>query len=176
MTAAALRPAPTVKALEGLRLAIVRRAYTMLVLHFVQDEVKPYRDGAVGDFALHIDGPWRLQNADRNLITGRSALFCYGGPGEEPDDWRHEDGQSAQDREFGLLFELQPGPYGWKVGSGYDVTSAIHETTGDLTVSFANGVLLKAFPDGAEECWRLFVPGGADDMDHLVVPLAVEEG
>jgi hypothetical protein len=58
--------------LIGLRLSIVRRAADMLVLHFGNIRAHSSGKGTVGDYALHVQCPWRL---DGPLIGSSSRLI-----------------------------------------------------------------------------------------------------
>lgn len=87
-------PMPAFEELIGLRLSIVRRSADMLVLHFGKVAPHPSGKGDVGQIALHIQGPWRLDGRG-STIVGRHDLWEYGGSGPEPADWSHEDGESA---------------------------------------------------------------------------------
>jgi hypothetical protein len=170
MADAAALPLPSFAALIGLRLSIVRRAADMLVLHF--GVVVPHRSGRgdVGQMAFHVEGPWRLDDAERTLV-GRDDLWAFGGEDPAPEGWSYEDGGSVQDIRFSDLFERREGRYGWAVvDNGYLVSSADVTSTGDVKITFANGVSLLVFSDGvSRECWRLFDTGS--DADHLVFPL-----
>src|SRR5215470_17765318 len=72
--------------LIGLRLAIVRRAADMLVLHFGDVRAHPSGEGTIGAYALHVQCPWRLDGPS-GTVTGRDDLWEYAGPGERPPNW-----------------------------------------------------------------------------------------
>jgi hypothetical protein len=74
----------------------------MLILQF--GAIRPHEsgDGIVGEYALHIQGPWRLDDPG-GTITGRGDLWDYTGPGLEPAEWSYEDGHSLQDERFNDL-------------------------------------------------------------------------
>jgi hypothetical protein len=52
--------------LIGLRLAIVRRAADMLVVHFGDIRPHPSGEGTIGDYALHVQCPWRFRRPARH--------------------------------------------------------------------------------------------------------------
>jgi hypothetical protein len=56
--------------LIGLRLSIVRRAADMLVAHF--GDIRPHSsgEGTVGDYAFHVQCPWRF-DGPVDTVTGR---------------------------------------------------------------------------------------------------------
>jgi hypothetical protein len=154
--------------LIGLRLSIVRRAADMLVLHF--GDIRPHAsgEGTVGDYALHIQCPWRFDGS-AGTITGRDDLWEYAGPGERPPDWSHEDGHSLQDQRFSHFFERDEITRSWVNESDRFVVVRAEQTNlGDIRLELSNGYAILAFPAGyRHEAWRLFAPGSGD---HLVFP------
>jgi hypothetical protein len=58
--------------LIGLRLGIVRRAADMVVVHFGDIRPHPSGDGTIGDYALHVQCPWRF-DGPLGTVTGRDA-------------------------------------------------------------------------------------------------------
>ncbi|MDW6022752.1 hypothetical protein SAZ10_13395 [Mesorhizobium sp. BAC0120] len=102
---------PTFDEIVGLRLSIVRRAADMLILHFGEVVLHRSGKGDVGQIALHIQGPWRLEDLN-NTIVGRDDLWEYGGTHPQPEGWRYEDGESVQDDSFDRLFRRGEGKYG----------------------------------------------------------------
>jgi hypothetical protein len=94
--------------LIGLKLAVARRAADMRVLHFgtIRPALKsdlPSRKnkprGSIGDFALHIQCPWRIES-DNRILTGRSDLWE---PVDRPEgssyvDWDYENDGNLQDQ------------------------------------------------------------------------------
>ena len=157
--------------LIGLRLSIIRRAADMLVLHFGTIRPHPSGKGTVGDCALHIQCPWRLDGPEAT-ITGRDDLWEYAGPGDRPPNWTYDDGRSLQDRQFARLFARDERTRSWINESDRFVVTAAHQTKrGDVRLELANEHAILLFPDGSNrEAWRLFAPG---DDHHLVFP-AVE--
>jgi hypothetical protein len=146
-----------------------RRAVDMLVLHF--GEIRPHEsgDGTVGDYALHIQGPWRLDGPG-GTITGRDDLWEYVGPGEEPPEWSYEDGHSLQDERFDdLLGPREEATHSWvNEADRLVVTAAQHTNRGDVRIELTGGYVILLFPDGSRrEAWRLFAPGSSS---HLVFP------
>jgi hypothetical protein len=62
------------KVLLGLRLFVVRRAADMLVVHFGDIRPDPSGEGTVGDYALHVQCPWRF-DGPVVTITGRDDVW-----------------------------------------------------------------------------------------------------
>lgn len=147
--------------LTGLRLSIVRRAADMLVLHFGEIRQHPSGEGTVGEYALHVQCPWRLQGP-LGTITGSRDLSAYAGEGERPKTWSHEDGLSLQDRKLGSYFERDETTRSWVNHSERFVVMSSEESGhGDVRFEFKNGMALLLFPAGSSaESWRFFVPAG----------------
>jgi hypothetical protein len=153
--------------LIGLRLSIVRRAADMLVLHF--GVIRPHHSGTgtVGDHALHVQCPWRLQGP-LGTITGRDDLWVYAGPGERPDNWSYEDGFSLQDQKLDKYFARDEATRSWvNEKDGFVVMSTEETGHGDVRLELQNGMALVLFPAGSvSEAWRFFTPG--EGGDHVV--------
>jgi len=155
--------------LVGLRLSIVRRAADMLVVHF--GEIRPHHSGrgTVGQYALHVQCPWRF-DGPLGTVTGRSDLWEYAGPGEEPENWHHEDGFSLQDERLSHFFVREEGKQSWVNESDrFRVSGSQQSDRGDVRLELSGGYALLVFPAGYKgEAWRFFVPGRRGD--HLVFP------
>jgi hypothetical protein len=154
--------------LVGLRLSIVRRAADMLVLHFGTIRPHPSGEGTVGDYALHVQCPWRL-DSPKGTVTGRDDLWQYAGPGERPPNWSYDDGLSLQDKKFAELFVRDETTRSWvNESDGFGVATARQTKCGDVTLSLINGYDIRIFPASCGgEAWRLFAPGSGR---HLVFP------
>ena len=164
-------PAPRLASLVGLRLSIIRRALDMLMLDFgTVREVRTRKGGRafVGELAVHISGPWRIDGPELTLV-GQHDLFRFDGS-EEPADWTYEQGNTRLDAELDAAFGPKVAGHRRRVLSeGYEVVSADMSRFGDLDIRFVNGFVIKAFPaDVGSECWRLFEQ--YEKRDHLVVP------
>jgi hypothetical protein len=148
--------------LIGLRLSIVRRAADMLVLHFGEIQQHPSGEGTVGDYALHVQCPWRLQGP-LGTITGSGDLWVYVGPGERPKNWSYEDGFSLQDQKLGTYFERDETTRSWVNHSERFVVMSSEESGhGDVRLELKNGMALLLFPaESSAESWRFFVPVGS---------------
>jgi hypothetical protein len=157
--------------LIGLRLSLSR--YSGLT-NFQFGEVRRVEDGTVGQFALHIQCPWRIVTLDR-IVTG-SPDHWY--PADENLDWTEWDKDpsipSLQEKRILEVFQ------------GYDPTTKSYENRtekliveavdadryGGVQIQMSGGYLLQLFPAGtsdfhASEHWRLFQPGS--DAEHFVV-------
>lgn len=171
--------------LVGLPLSIARRAADMLVLHFgtirevesrsLSGKLRKNPKGTVGDFALHIQCPWRLENSE-GIITGRGDLFFSAETGEYFDDEKDEDdafdkqGKNLQDRKMGELLQgIEPitGSY-MNVTNSLVVENTESDDFGEATIYLSGGYRLRIFPSSSKgEHWRLFQ--GATEEKHFVV-------
>jgi hypothetical protein len=156
--------------LIGLKLSRVARAADMRTIQFGDTTVREH-GGVVGQYALHVQCPWRLED-DTRLITGSDDLRVPCEKNEQLDesfDW--ETDESFQEK---VLRELL---------KGYDEnTKQIVNSTNSLTVEavqadpsggfclrLSGGYRFLVFPDGTRrEAWRLFRP--SRDEEHFVVP------
>jgi hypothetical protein len=143
--------------LIGLRLSIVRRAADMLVLHF--GDIRPHAsgEGTVGDYALHVQCPWRF-DGPRGTITGCDDLWEYAGPGERPLNWSYEDGLSVQDQRWGTLFVRDESTRSWiNERDRFVVNRTELSKRGDVTLELSEGYEIVLFPASyRSEAWRLF--------------------
>ena len=155
--------------LIGLRLSILRRAADMLVAHFGEIRPHPSGEGTIGDYALHVQCPWRF-DGPLGTVTGRDDLWEYAGPGKRPEHWRYDDGLSLQDERLSHLFTRDEPTRSWvNTGDRFLATGAEQSDRGDLRIALSGGYALLVFPARySGEAWRLFAPGS--DGDHLVFP------
>jgi hypothetical protein len=58
--------------LIGLQLTIARRGADMRGFHF--GPIRVVEGGTVGDYALHVQCPWRIEGS-QGIVTGRSDLW-----------------------------------------------------------------------------------------------------
>jgi len=115
----------------------------------------------VGDWAIHIQCPWRICGNGRILIASHD-FYCT--PAGDPlDDWDVV-GSSLFDAAASVLnkeFELAP-PI---------VTSVQPDDVGGFLLDFGDQHRLEAFPDNSAmtiEAWRVFQPGA--DAERFVYP------
>jgi hypothetical protein len=163
--------------LVGLKLSRVARAADMRTLQFGKT-VARVSGGVVGEYALHIQCPWRLDGAT-GVVTGSDDLYV---PYEESDesresfDWEKV-GDSLQDRVLRELLKDYDENTKQLVNSTNVLTVDGVETdsAGGFCLRLSGGYRLLVFPDGTRrEAWRLFRPskdGDAPEEKHFVVPL-----
>jgi len=154
--------AEQLRQLVGLPLSASRRAADLRTLQF--GTLRPVERGSVGDFALHIQCPWRLEGPE-GIVTGRLDLWepveC--GPEFNAEAWDYEKCGNLQDSQFANVMA--------KHGSGLIVSEVSADDCGGGSIAFSNGFVLRLFPAGTRgEDWRLFRPG--TDAPHFVI----EEG
>jgi hypothetical protein len=156
------------QALVGLRLSLVRNAAGMRVFHF--GEVRPHQrgKGTVGEYALHIQCPWRLVSPD-GVITGSSDSQMPPRNGGEVDPSDPRAGSLQNIRLASLLTSYDDVTKSHLNATGeLVVKSASADQYGSADIAFSGGVHLQLFPDGsAEEDWRFFKTGGSGT--HFVI-------
>jgi|SRR5687767_6738852 len=176
--------------LIGLPLSIARRAADMLVLHFgtirevesrsLSGRRRKNKKGTVGDFALHIQCPWRLENSD-GIITGRGDLYRSAETGEYfdaelDDDSFYKHGKNLQDRKMGELLQgIEPVTDSYMNVTNFLIVEKTEaDNFGEATIYLSGGYRLRIFPSSSTgEHWRLFQ--GATDEKHFVVEGSVIE-
>ena len=165
--------------LIGLPLSIARRAADMLNLQFgsvreidIKLGKRVGKKGTVGEFALHVQCPWRIDGPDK-IVTGRWDLFRTAETGESfdsDDNTCYEFGMSLQDKKIGELlqgFEPITGSYA-NVTNSLIVETVDADNFGGATICLSGGYRLVLFPSGSMgEAWRLFQPGTSEK--HVVV-------
>jgi hypothetical protein len=146
------------------------RAADMRTIQF--GAVRDYKSGCVGEYALHIQCPWRFEN-ETGIITGSSDLdrpFDENKELNDDFDWEHDD--NLQDH---LLRQLLNG-YDERTRQIVNSTTLLVATeveadlTGGFWLKLSGGYRLIVFPTGTrDEAWRIFRPGSEEK--HFVVPL-----
>jgi hypothetical protein len=116
--------------------------------------------GSIGDFALHIQCPWRIES-DNRILTGRSDLW-------EPVD--RPEGSSYVDWDYEIDGNLQDQLIAQFISNNDNllVETISVQPNCSFTLAFRCGYRLVVFPSGSiGEDWRLFRPDS--DEPHLVV-------
>ena len=157
--------------LIGLKLSVARRAADLRNFQF--GEIRQMGDGTVGEYALHIQCPWRIDGPE-GIITGRMDLYDPVEIGDDFDwdSWHYEKSENMQDHKIGKLL------------GGYDpqTNSHVNETKhlvvedvqaddfGGATIELSGGYRLILFPAGSDgEDWRIFCPLAMGYQHHFVI-------
>jgi hypothetical protein len=133
----------------GLPLSAVRRAGDMRTFQFGQ--LRSVERGSVGNFALHVQCPWRIDGPE-GIVTGRFDLWE---PVEEnavfDENWDYEESRNLQDARLELwLARNKPSLVVERVEA---------DEFGGADIWFGLGFTLRLFPAGTRgEDWRLFQP------------------
>jgi hypothetical protein len=142
----------------GLPLTAARRAADMRTFQF--GALRAVERGSVGDFALHVQCPWRIEGPD-GIVTGRMDLWEpveEGAPLEE--DWDYEKSPNLQDARLERWLAEHEG--------ALVVTSVDADEFGGASISLGQDFVLRIFPAGTRgEDWRLFRPRSG--LQHLVI-------
>jgi hypothetical protein len=155
--------------LVGLKLSIARRGADMRSFHF--GPIKRVKNGTVGDYALHIQCPWRLEGQN-GIVTGRSDLWE---PAETTsdvdwDNWNYEKDGNLQDNRLGsVLGGYDPDTRSLMNNSNLLVVENIYtDNYAGVTLILSGGYRLVIFPAGSRgEDWRLLGP--ANKGHHFVI-------
>jgi hypothetical protein len=113
----------------------------------------------VGEWALHIQCPWRFCEDERILLGSRD--IYYNDVGDPLDDW-DSPGKSQFDTIVARVCEefAEVPPH---------VTSIVTDDFGGFSAQLTNDFRLQVFPHSGQthhEFWRLFQPG--TEQDHFV--------
>jgi hypothetical protein len=117
--------------------------------------------GSVGEFALHIQCPWRIEGPE-GIVTGRLDLFepVERGPDFNFESWDYEKSPNLQDSQFNQLLARH--------AESLVVQSVDADEYGGAAITFGGGFVLRMFPAGTRgEDWRFFRP--KTDAPHFVI-------
>jgi hypothetical protein len=148
------------KPLVGLKLSIARRAADMRIFHF--GPIRTVENGTVGDYALHIQCPWRIEGP-QGIVTGRWDLWEFAEDSGNIDwgTWDYAKDENLQDRLVGLFlgnYDPQTRSY-INESDGLVVEAVSGDRYGGATIALSGGYRLVLFPTGTKsEDWRLFRP------------------
>jgi hypothetical protein len=172
----------------GLKLSIARNAGSMKNFQFGAITVHPRGKGTVGQYALHIQCPWRLVVAQCAWRVSTKNLIVTGAgdwwePAERSDnfDWdewnEHRVIPSLQQKELAELFEeYDDATKSWiNISDELVVQEVESDDYGGLDIHLSGGYRLQAFPEGKSgEQWRLFQP--SDKAPHFVMENGILRG
>jgi hypothetical protein len=140
----------------------------MRILHFgsVHSE-----DGETwGDWALHLQCPWRLERGG-SLITGSADLFEWASGSPPPKSDKHHNYEGClQDALLGIVFGERPGKAGHLLNrtDGLVVVGVEVQPHLGFTMTLSGNYTLTVFPVGTRaEAWRFFDLNA--DSPHFVV-------
>jgi len=139
----------------------------MRIFHF--GHVTAGADGSWGQYALHLQCPWRL-DGPAGVVTGQGDLWEHATLDLPPAGWSYEQGDNLQDARLGaLLVGRDARTRSWANNTpGFLVVTDVEATEhGDLIVALSGGYKLRVWPDSSRgEAWRFFVP--QTDAPHFV--------
>ncbi len=156
-----------IKQLIGLKLSIARIG-ALHAFHF--GKVRLIERGSVGEFALHVNCAWRIENRV-GIEIGFSDLYRPAQGKRAPAEWTYKDGDSVLDERLGELlqgYDLHTKSY-INVTDLFVVQRCMLSQFGDLTIYLSGDYRIRLFvrqTDG--EAWRVFRPNNLD-TPHLVV-------
>lgn len=147
------------ESLVGEKLYKIGRAAAMCWIHFgdpVEIDLRG-RKRIVGEYALDLDCPWRIQNRNGCIELGSADMFT---PSSEYDPDCSPDEEFNWDIQGNNLFDERAARL-FPKDAQIVVTAATLSGSYDLVIKFSNGMKLETFVNVSsyEECWRLFKPG-----------------
>jgi hypothetical protein len=160
--------AQSLQKLVALPLSIARDAGNMKNFQFGAIRSHPSGTGTVGQYALHVQCPWRIITSN-GIVTGSTDFYE---PAEEEKEVVLQDakaGNLQQKRLGDLLQSYDASTRSWVNGTGQLVVQTVQvDEFGGFELELSGDVRLQIFPCGSRgEDWRFFAPGSEED--HLVV-------
>jgi hypothetical protein len=154
--------------LVGLPLAFARDIVNMKNFGFGTTGPHPSGKGAVGQYAMHVQCPWRIVGGD-GIVTG---FADYYEPAEAEGETDLKDGQAGNLQRIrlgDLLRSYDAGTRSWLNGTDQLVVEGvIVDDFGGFELELSGNYRLQVFPDGSRgEDWRFFEPG--TEENHLVI-------
>jgi hypothetical protein len=149
--------------LKGMRLRFLGRATNMLWIEFGNlCEVRAFKGGlkTVGQWAIHIQCPWRITKARRIVVAYHD--YYYDPKGDALNDWDARGKNRFDHIAKTLNSRFKSLPIG--------ILSTSVDDFGGFVMKLAHGYQLEVFPDGSlpdAELWRIFQPNM--DKKHFVV-------
>ena len=154
------------QSLDGLRLLCIGRATNLLWVQFGEWQETTSRNGttrAVGEWALHIQCPWRITRSGSILVGSRD--YYYDDAGKPYDDW-----SKAFEGRFDHLAAALNGDL---EAAAYQVAQITCDPFWGFSMTVTPDLRLDVFPNGGlspqphYEFWRLLQP--ATREKHFVV-------
>jgi hypothetical protein len=145
--------------LVGLPLSVVHKAADMCVMHFGVVCTNPDKGTSIGEYAIHLQCPWRIESS-KGILVGDSDLWEPANAAEEIDwdTWHYEKNENLRDRLIGELLKGTCAVTGSpRNETGGLIVEAIEaDDFGGVRFSLTGGYVLALFPSGNEgENWRL---------------------
>ena len=153
--------------LSGMSLWVSNRAVDMEMFQFGQRHEGTDKRGQPtrwGDYALHVQCPWRIVDPDHIIVGYQDVYRSLTGVHLEGLEWDVQGG-NLRDRRLTELFD--------RSGMGPLVVEAVEvDAAGTIHMALGRGIALEVFPDasaanGEEEQWRFFMVDS--ESDHFVV-------
>jgi hypothetical protein len=154
--------------LIGLPLAIARDAASMKNFQFGVVRPHPSGDGTIGQYALHIQCPWRLLGRE-GIVTG-SYYYYEPADADKEVDLNDRQAGNLQRKHLGdLLRKYDASTRSWVNDTAHLVVEAVAaDDFGSLELILSGDFRLQIVPCGTGgEDWRFFAPGSEED--HLVI-------
>ena len=164
--------ASVLKVLVGYQLTVAHHAGNMRGFHF--GKITRMERKVVGEYALHIQCPWRIESQGA-IVTGFQDWYIFVGTQDveglpEPESWDPASGGSLQERQLRALLACPPDeghPIINRTNTLF-VTGVEEELHGGCRIALDRGTFIGFVPSSSRgEHWRFFRVG--DQSPHLVV-------
>jgi hypothetical protein len=154
--------------LISLPLSIARDAASMKNFQFGAVKPHPSGDGTVGQYALHIQCPWRLLGRE-GIVTGSYDYYEPVDADKEVDLNDRQAGNLQRKRLGDLLRKYDASTRSWVNDTGHLVVEAVSaDDCGGFELMLSGDFRLQIVPCGTRgEDWRFFAPG--IEEHHLVI-------
>jgi hypothetical protein len=154
--------------LIALPLAIARDAANMKNFQFGVVTPHPSGKGTIGQYALHIQCPWRLLGSE-GILTGSVDYYEPAEADNEVDLNDRQAGNLQRKRLGDLLKKYDPNTRSWINDTGHLVVEGVSaDDFGGFELTLSGDFRLQILPCGSRgEDWRFFAPGSEED--HLVI-------
>jgi hypothetical protein len=128
----------------------------------------PSGKGTIGQFALHIQCPWRIVTRE-GILTGSADCYEPTEVGGEVVANDRQKGNLQQKRLGDLLRSYDASTHSWVNSTGQlIVRSVLVDDFAGFELELSGGFRLQVFPDGSRgEDWRFFAPGSEEG--HVVI-------
>jgi hypothetical protein len=159
----------TLTPLMGLPLSIARNAASMKCFHFGKISPHPKGKGKIGEYALHVQCPWRFVRGGALFTGSQDAYQDYLTPDDPEASMHLPDGNRQQKKLHQLLQGYDPTIRSiTNTTGGLIVTKLSADVYGGLSIEFTQSVELHIFPDiSDDESWRFLRCGNGGK--HFVV-------
>lgn len=159
----------------GMQLSVLHHAGSMRIFHF--GEISEANEGVSGQYAMHVQCPWRLLQGD-TIITGSGDWYEPVDENIDLDSWEPARGGSVQEKKLRVLLACPEEVSRTIINrtGKYFVKQMLADEVGGCKVVFSENISLILFPSGSvAEAWRL-IPLDTNAPHFVVGPQGIDDG